>query len=74
MNKTYEEVLREHQEELNKLPIFFAFSDKQLSEELEKRDASIDDIYSGGGGCFWLKADADVVHTLMERRTLSIST
>lgn len=67
MNKTYEEVLREQQEEFDRLPIFFAFSDKQLGEELEKRDASIEDIYSGGGGCFWLKADADIIHAFMEK-------
>lgn len=67
MNKTYEEVMKEQQEEFDRLPIFFAFSDKQLSDELGKRDVSIDDIYSGGGGCFWLKSDANIIHEFMEK-------
>lgn len=33
---TYSEWLKERQDEVNKLPIFYAFSDKQFERELSK--------------------------------------
>lgn len=62
---TYKEWKNKGQEEFNKLPIFFAFTDEQFKREMEKRglkETDKDKIYrlSDTGG-FYLKSDAQVI-------------
>ena len=40
---TYEEYKTKRQKEFNELPIFYAFSDKQFIEQMEKRGLTIAD-------------------------------
>lgn len=58
---TYEEYRKQSQEEMNALPIFWAFNTKQLEEEMNKRGLSLKDtdkIYRFGNGGFYLRSDA----------------
>lgn len=45
--------------------MFFAFSDEQLKEGLEKIGATVKDIYSCGAGGFVLKSKSKELHGLM---------
>ena len=61
---TYREWKDAKQEEFNKLPIFFAFSDRQFKKEMEKRgltENDTDKIYGIGNGGFYLRSDAEVI-------------
>lgn len=62
---TYKEYKNARQEEFNNLPIFYAFSDRQFAEQMEKRGLTVSDtdkIYKlGNSGGFYLKSDADVI-------------
>lgn len=62
----YTEYKEARQNEFNKLPIFWAFSNKQLEEELEKSGFKLDDaarvLYKLGNGGFFLKKDAEKIH------------
>lgn len=64
MNK-YEELKRRHEDEVNALPIRFAFGTKQFSEMMEKWGISPDDtdkIYKlGDTGGFYLRKDAELI-------------
>ena len=42
----YLEMKNEKQSEFNKLPLFFAYGHDQLRRELDKRGATVKDIYS----------------------------
>ena len=63
---TYSEYRNARQKEVNDLPLFFAFSNKQLEEELAKRNATVNDIYRlGDSGGFYLKKDNDLVRSVL---------
>ena len=68
---TYEEYKTKRQKEFNELPIFYAFSDKQFTEQMEKRGlttADTDKIYRlGDTGGFYLKSDAQIVRDFFNR-------
>ena len=69
---TYKEFKEARQAEYNKLPIFFAFSDKQLEEALQKRGLTIEDapgqLYRIGHlGGFYLKKDAPEIRAFFEK-------
>lgn len=64
---TYQEWKKQRQEEFNALPIFFAFSDKQLAEALAERNVTVNDIYSMGAGGFYLKYDAQIIRDYYNR-------
>lgn len=56
---TYAEYLHKEMERVNKVPLFWAFSQKQLDEALAERNAMPADVYQldGMNGCFCLKKD-----------------
>lgn len=65
-------VLREkQQEEFNKLPLRFAFSDKQFDEMMKgwglDSDKDLDKIYRMPGGGFVQKKDHALLHETMDR-------
>ena len=67
---TYKEYRDKTQKEFNSLPIFFAFSNKQFEEEMEKRGLTINDtdkIYKFGNGGFYLKSDAQIIRDFMNK-------
>lgn len=61
---TYEEYKSARQKSFNELPVYFAFSDEQFNEVLEKTGASgPEDFYGLGiGGGFFLKKDRELIH------------
>lgn len=68
---TYEEYRKKSQKEFDELPLFFAFSDKQFGEEMEKRGLTIKDtdkVYRfGKTGGFYLKSDAQIIRDYMNK-------
>lgn len=65
---TYEEYRRERQRAFDELPIYYAFSDEQFDEVLEKTGASgPEDFYKFACGGFYLKRDADVIRAWIEK-------
>lgn len=70
MQTTYDEYKAERQRKFNELPVYFAFSDKQFNEVLEKTGASgPEDFYGlGVGGGFFLKSDADKIHAFIDEK------
>lgn len=67
----YAEMKKQHQQEVNDFPMFFAFSDKQFAEGmktlgLEPEDT--DKIYSlRGTGGFYRKSDSEKLHGMFDR-------
>ena len=60
----YKEWKDSKQGEFNKLPIFFAFGDRQFKDQMEKRgltENDTDQVYALGAGGYYLRKDADVV-------------
>ena len=70
--KTYQQYKEEKQAEFNALPIFFAFSNEQLYEEMKKhglRKTDTDKLLRvGDTGGFFLKKDAPQIHEWLNRR------
>ena len=77
---TYEEYRQKRQAEVNALPIFYAFSNEQLQEGMQKRWSETgrkgrcplvkngkDWLYSFGGGGFYFKFDAETVHDFISK-------
>lgn len=64
---TYEDYRLQRQTDINALPMFWAFSDDQLDKELEKRNATLDDIYHGVWGAFYLRKDAHIIHDFLNK-------
>ena len=68
---TYQEYKKMAQKEFDDLPIFFAFSNKQLFEALEARGLTKDDtdkIYRlGDTGGFYLKSDAEIIRAYFNK-------
>lgn len=61
---TYEEYIKQAQEEFNNLPIFWAFSDKQFEEAMNERGLTVNDtdkIYKLTTGGFCLRKDASII-------------
>ena len=59
-----------HQQEVNALPIKFAFSDKQFEEgmkELGLKPTDTDKVYGIVGNGFYRKTDADLIHGTFKR-------
>jgi hypothetical protein len=57
----YQELKNKHREKVNNFPMFFAFSEKQFAEGMEKLGLNPDDtdkIYKIGGGGFIRKSDS----------------
>ena len=70
---TYLEYRRERETEACRLPIFYAFSDEQLAEELTKRGFNglegASEIYRiGKTGGFYLKKDAPVIKEFLKKQ------
>ena len=68
----YVDYRAEKQAEFDKLPIFFAFSNKQFEEQLEKRGIKVEEAHEhiyrlGDTGGFFLKKDAEQVKAVMCR-------
>lgn len=62
VNKIYEELKAKHQEEINKLPVYFAFGNEQLQERadelgFESIDDMINNVVGIGAGGFCKKED-----------------
>lgn len=71
MNK-YSELRQRQQEEVNALPIGFAFSDKQFREMMEgwglDPEKDLDKIYKlGGTGGFYKRTDAQLIRDTLSR-------
>ena len=62
---TYKEYREKTQSEFNALPIFWAFSNKQLEEQLVKRGYTLEDaskvLYRFGNGGFYLRSDSETI-------------
>lgn len=69
----YTEWKEARQQEFNKLPIFYAFGEKQFGEQLAKRGIDRKDapklIVSIGAGGFCLKQDVSAVKAFLEKDT-----
>ncbi len=66
----YIEMKNRHQEEVNKFPLGFAFSETQFNEMMAKWNLTPEDtdkIYSIGNGGYVRKCDADAMHEMFER-------
>lgn len=67
---TYQEYKAKRQKEFDELPIFFAFSNAQFKEQMEKRgltENDLDKIYKLGRGGFYLRTDAEKVKAFFNR-------
>lgn len=69
---TYEEYKNKKQEEVNKLPLFFAYNDVQFEDAMKERGlkpTDTDKIYSlPNCGGFYLKTDADKIKEFFNRK------
>lgn len=67
---TYQEYKQQRQAEFNALPIFFAFSNQQFEEEMNKRGLTVNDtdkIYRLGMGGFYLREDAQKIRDYLNK-------
>lgn len=73
---TYKELTDKHQKEVNAFPFFFAFSNEQFKEGMEKFGLTINDtdkIYKlGYTGGFYLRTDAERLHEMFTRHDTEI--
>ena len=71
MKKSYIQMKKEHQEEVNNFPMIFAFSNKQFEEGMKKLGLKITDtdkIYKlGDTGGYYRKVDAEKLHEMFKR-------
>ena len=69
--ETYSEMKERHQQEVNALPIKFAFSNNQFKDICKSWGFTVDDapnmIYSGGMGMYYLRKDSDLIRDTFER-------
>lgn len=74
MEMTYEEYCTKRQEEINKLPLMFAFSEEQFNEGMKKlglKPTDTDKVYKlGGTGGFYRKEDAEQVRACLCKNEL----
>lgn len=63
--ETYREMKERHQQEVNALPVKFAFSKEQFNDMCKSWGFAEDDapnmIYHGGGGMYYLKKDDELI-------------
>ena len=69
---TYLQYKKNGQKSFDELPIFFAFSDQQFKEEMEKRgltENDVDKVYrlGRGFGGYYLKSDADIIRAFFNK-------
>lgn len=64
---TYTEFKTAQEKEFGKFPMFFAFSNEQLKEGMEKFDAKPSDLSKVFGGGFILKKDSKKFSELMDK-------
>ena len=67
---TYEEYRKIREQEVNELPVFWAFSDDQFRKAMEERgltENDTDKIYALGSGGFYLRTDADKVRAFFNK-------
>lgn len=65
---TYRQLRDKQEKEFNAFPCFFAFSNQQFNEGMEKlgvQDTA--ELYRGAGGMFYRKTDSDKLKAMMER-------
>ncbi len=65
----YQEMITRHQAEFNSFPMFFAFSQQQFDDGMQKLGLNPTDtqsIYSFGAGGFYRKSDAPQLRTMFE--------
>lgn len=76
MNK-YIEMKKRHQEEVNKFPKFFAFSEKRFNEQMIERGLDpkqdLDKILSINGGGFILRSDEEKFDAMFARQAKELS-
>jgi hypothetical protein len=68
---TYKQLKEKHQNEVNNFPMFFAFSDKQFAEGMQKLGldpSQTDKIYKfGSTGGFYKREDAKTLYDMFDR-------
>lgn len=72
MNNQYRLLKSKHEKEFNQFPMFFAFSNKQFAEGMEKLGLNEDDtdkIYSIGGGGYIRREDSKLLDEMIERHS-----
>lgn len=70
MDNLYQELKDRQQTEFNQLPLMFAFSNEQFAEGMKKLGLTAGDtdkIYSIGAGGYIKKADAPLMHDMINR-------
>lgn len=71
--ETYKQMSARHQKEIDKLPIGFAFSNKQFEEMMSKwglKPTDTDKIYKlGSTGGFYQKKDSDLIKSTMQKHS-----
>ena len=67
MEKTIAEMKERHREEINNLPMAFAFNNKQLQKGLEKLSASKDEVVGIGAGGVMKKEDVHLLNDTLLR-------
>ena len=65
----YEELKQKRQAEFDSLPIFFAFTNESLKEQLAERNATTKDICSIGRGGFCLKSDIEKIKEFAKKKS-----
>lgn len=73
--ETYQQLRKRQQEEFNKLPLMFAFSDEQFEEGMRKWGLSPEDtdkLYKVSGGGFIQKKDAHLMKEVLKRHPKEI--
>lgn len=67
--ETYTEMKKRHQDEVNALPLMFAFSDKQFEEGCKKLGVTdpAKELYRLGMGSFYRKTDSKLIHETFDR-------
>jgi len=66
----YTELKNKQEKEMNKFPMFFAFSTEQLKEGMEKLGLTLKDknkLYGTGCGGYYLKTDSQKLSNLIDR-------
>ena len=64
----YKTMKNQHQEDINNFPMFFAFSNSQFEEGMNKlglNSTDTDQIYKTGSGGYYRKTDAKELHSII---------
>lgn len=64
---TYRQLRDKQQKEFNAFPCFFAYSNQQFNEGMEKLGVQdTKELYCGAGGMFYRKSDSDKLRVMMD--------